>query len=66
MADQRERGERIGSCLGSVPNSPAPPHAYHGVKLLTDIRNQEGNTAKREMMRFRRAREKGAMAFVER
>ena len=40
-------------------------HVHHGVKLLTDLRNQEGNTSRRAMVRFRGAREKSAMAFVE-
>ena len=40
-------------------------HAHHGVKLLTDLCNQEGNTSKKVMVRFKGAREKGAMALVE-
>ena len=40
-------------------------HAHHEVKLLTDLCNQEGNTSKRAMVRFRGAREKGTMTFVE-
>ena len=40
-------------------------HAHHGIKLLTDLRNQDGNTPRRVMMRFRGAWEKGVMAFVE-
>ena len=39
-------------------------HAHHGVKLLSDLRNQEGNTSKRTMVRFRGAREKGFMTVA--
>ena len=39
-------------------------HAHHGVEFLTDLRNQEGNTSRRAMVRFRGARAKGTMAFV--
>ena len=33
-------------------------HAHYGVKLLTDLRNQERNTSRRAMVRFRGARER--------
>ena len=40
-------------------------HAHHGKKLLQDLQTQESAAMKRAMVRFRGAREKGAMAFVE-
>ena len=40
-------------------------HAHRGKKLLQDLQTQESTTMKRAMVRFRGAREKGAMAFVE-
>ena len=40
-------------------------HAHRGKKLLQDLQTQESTTKKRAMVRFRGAREKGAMAFVE-
>ena len=39
--------------------------AHRGKKLLQDPQTQEGAPMKRAMVRFRGAREKGAMAFVE-
>ena len=40
-------------------------HAHRGKKLLQDLQSQESAVMKRAMVRFRGAREKGAMAFVE-
>ena len=40
-------------------------HAHRGKKLLQDLQNQKSATMKRALVRFRGAREKGAMAFVE-
>ena len=40
-------------------------HAHRGKKLLQDLQTQESAVTKRAMVRFRGAREKGAMAFVE-
>ena len=39
--------------------------AHRGKKLLQDLQTQESAATKRAMVRFRGAREKGAMAFVE-
>ena len=40
-------------------------HAHRGKKLLQDLQAQESAATKKAMVRFRGAREKGAMAFVE-
>ena len=40
-------------------------HAHRGKKLLQDLQTQESAAMKRAMVRFRGAREKGTMAFVE-
>ena len=40
-------------------------HAHLGMKLLQDLQTQESTALKRAMVRFRGAREKGAMTFVE-
>ena len=40
-------------------------HAHRGKKLLQDLQTQESAAMRRAMVRFRGAREKGAMAFVE-
>ena len=40
-------------------------HAQRGKKLLQDLQNLGSTAIKRAMVRFRGAREKGAMAFVE-
>ena len=40
-------------------------HAHRGKKPLQDLQTQESAVTKRAMVRFRGAREKGAMAFVE-
>ena len=40
-------------------------HAHRGKKFLQDLQTQESAAMKRAMVRFRGAREKGAMVFVE-
>ena len=40
-------------------------HAHRGKKLLQNFETQESAAMKRAMVRFRGAREKGAMAYVE-
>ena len=40
-------------------------HAHRGMKLLQDLQTQESAAMKRAMVRFRGAREKGAIVFVE-
>ena len=40
-------------------------HAHRGKKLLQDLQNLENTALKRAIVRFRGAREKGAMAFLE-
>ena len=40
-------------------------HAHRRKNLLQDLQTQEGAAMKRATVRFRGAREKGAMAFVE-
>ena len=56
--------------MGVVPRVQSKfsraPHARRGKKLLQDLQTQESAAMKRAMVRFRGAREKGAMAFVER
>ena len=58
-----------GVCVGGVPRVQSKLsralHAHRGKKLLQDIQTQESAAMKRAMVRFRGAREKGAMAFVE-
>ena len=58
-----------GVCVGVVPRVQSKLsralHAHRGKKLLQDLQTQESAATKRAMVRFRRAREKGAMAFVE-
>ena len=39
--------------------------AHHGKKLLHDPKNPENTAMKKERVRFRRSRQKGAMRFVE-
>ena len=59
-----------GVCVGVVPRVQLKLsralHAHRGKKLLQDLQTQESAAMKRAMIRFRGAREKGAMAFVER
>ena len=59
------RGGRMGVTSRVQSRLSRALHAHHEVKLLTDLCNQEGNTSKRAMVRFRGAREKGAMACIE-
>ena len=58
-----------GVCVGVVPRVQSKLsralHAHRGKKLLLDLQTQESKATKRAMVRFRGAREKGAMAFVE-
>ena len=58
-----------GVCVGVVPRVQSELsralHAHGGKKLLQDLQTQESAVMKRAMVRFRGAREKGAMAFVE-
>ena len=58
-----------GVCVGVVPRVQSKLsralHAHRGKKLLQNLRTQESAATKRAMVRFRGAREKGAMAFVE-
>ena len=57
-----------GVCVGVVPRVQSKLsralHANRGKKLLQDLQTQESAATKRAMVRFRGAREKGAMAFV--
>ena len=65
---QTNRGVR-GVCVGVVPRVQSKLsralHAHRGKKLLQDLQTQESAVIKRAMVRFRGAREKGAMSFVE-
>ena len=58
-----------GVCVGVVPRVQSKLsralHANRGKKLLQDPQTQESAVMKRAVERFRGAREKGAMAFVE-
>ena len=58
-----------GVCVGVVPRVQSKLsralRAHRGKKLLQDLQTQESAAMKRAMVRFRGAREKGAMAFVE-
>ena len=58
-----------GVCVGVVPRVQSKLshalHAHRGKKLLQDLQTQESAATKRAMVRFRGAREKGAMLFVE-
>ena len=58
-----------GVCLGVVHRVHSKLsrtlHAHGGNKLLQDLENPDNTTMKRASVRFRGAREKGAMAFVE-
>ena len=57
-----------GVCVGNVPRVqsklPRALHTHRGKKLLRDLQTQESAATKRAMVRFRGAREKGAMAFI--
>ena len=58
-----------GVCVGVVPRVQSKLsralHAHHGKKLLQDLQTQESAAMKKAMVRFRGAREKSAMTFVE-
>ena len=58
-----------GVCVGVVPSVQSKLsralHAHRGKKLLQDLQTQESAATTRAMVRFRGAREKGAMSFVE-
>ena len=58
-----------GVCVGVVPcvqsKLSRALHAHHGKKLLQDLQTQEIAAMKRAMVRFRGAREKDSMAFVD-
>ena len=58
-----------GVCVGVVPRVQSKLsralHAHPGKKLLQDLQAQERAAMKRAMVRFRGAREKGDMEFVE-
>ena len=58
-----------GVCVGAVPRVQSKLsrvlHAHRGSKLLQDLQTQESAQMKKVMARFRRAREKSAVAFVE-
>ena len=58
-----------GVCVGVVPRVQSKLlralHAHYGKNLLQDPQTQESAPKKRAMVRFRGAREKDAMAFVE-
>ena len=65
---QTNRGVR-GECVGVIPNVQSKLsralHAHRGKKFRQDLQNLDNTTMKRAIVRFRGAREKGAMAFVE-
>ena len=65
---QTNRGNG-GVCVGVVPRVQSKLlralHTHRGKKLLQNLQTQESAPMKRAMARFRGAREKGAMAFVE-
>ena len=77
MATQSDREIKLsqtnrgvgGVCVGVVPRVQSKLsralHAHRGKKLLQDLQTQESAATKRAMVRFRGAREKGVMAFVE-
>ena len=58
-----------GVCVRVVPRVQSKLtralYAHRGKKLLQDLQTQENAAMERAMVRFRGAREKGAMAFVE-
>ena len=77
MATQSDGGMELsqtnrgvgGVCVGVVPRVQSKLsralHAHRGKKLLQDFQTSESVPMKRALVRFRGAREKGAMAFVE-
>ena len=58
-------GVRVGVVPRVLSKLSRALHAHRGKKLLQDLQTQESAATKRAMVRFREAREKGAMAFVE-
>ena len=58
-----------GVCVEVVPRVQSKLlralHAHRGKKLLQDLQNLENTAMKRAMVRFRGARDKGTMTFVE-
>ena len=54
-----------GSCTSRPIKLSRALHAHRRKKLLNDLQTQESAAMKRAMIRFRGAREKGTMAFVE-
>ena len=65
-----QTNRRVGGvCVGVVPRVQSKLlrtlHAHRGKKLLQDLQNLENTAMKRAIVRFRGAREKGTMAFVE-
>ena len=77
MATQSEREIELsqtnrgvgGACVGVVPHVQSKLsralHAHRVRKLPRDLQTQESAAMKRGMVRFRGARQKSAMAFVE-
>ena len=65
---QTNRGV-CGVCVEVVPRVQSKLsgalHAHCGKNLLQDLQTQESSALKRAMVRFRGAREKDAMKFVE-
>ena len=59
------RGLRVGVVPRVQSKLSCALHAHRGKRLLQDIQNLENTAMKRAMVRFRGARENGAMAFVE-
>ena len=55
----------MGDVLRVQPKLSHALHVHRKKKLLQDLQNLESTAMKRAMVRFRGAREKGAMAFVE-
>ena len=53
-----------GVCVGVVPRVQSKLSRAVHAHLLQDLQTQESAATKRAMVRFRGAREKGAMAFV--
>ena len=57
-----------GVCVGVLPRVQSKLsralHTHRGEKLLQDLQTQESTTMTRAMVRFRGAREKGAMVFM--
>ena len=56
-----------GGCMGVVPRARSKLsralHAHRGKNFLQDLQNLENTATKRAMVRFKGARDEGAMAF---